>query len=247
MDSNITTDSGMATSTVGIGGTAQEISTPSETSGISGIQWDDATWILTSAFIIFTMQSGFGLLESGSVSNKNEVNIMIKNTVDVLFGGLSYWMLGFGFSVWIDGESNQFSGVSHFFLDSKVDIPYSGQVFSLFFFQTSFATTATTIVSGSMAERTKLESYILFSILNTFVYCFPAHWLWRTEENWLYQLGALDLAGGYIFIILTLTLYITILLSHNELSTVGGEMTESFNPSSSQSVVVYSEECPLHR
>lgn len=166
-----------------------------DSGGIESLNWDDATWILTSAFIIFTMQSGFGLLESGSVSSKNEVNIMIKNTVDVLFGGLSYWMFGFGFSIWIDGESNQFSGVSNFFLDAAVDHIHSGQIFSLFFFQTSFATTATTIVSGSMAERTKLEAYVIFSMLNTFVYCFPAHWLWRSEENWFYQMGAIDLAG----------------------------------------------------
>ena len=58
--------------------------------------WDDATWILTSTFIIFTMQSGFGLLESGSVGHKNESNIMVKNSVDVIFGSISYWMIGYG-------------------------------------------------------------------------------------------------------------------------------------------------------
>ncbi|KAJ8029859.1 Ammonium transporter 1 member 3 [Holothuria leucospilota] len=139
------------------------------------------------------MQSGFGLLESGSVSCRNEVNIMIKNTVDVVFGGLTYWMFGFGISIWVEGESNQFMGVSNFFLDADSEV--SGQLFSLFFFQTSFATTATTIVSGSMAERTKLEAYILFSIFNTLIYCFPSHWLWRTPESWFHQIGAVDLAG----------------------------------------------------
>ncbi|XP_071845046.1 putative ammonium transporter 3 isoform X2 [Apostichopus japonicus] len=159
------------------------------------IRWDDATWILTSAFIIFTMQSGFGLLESGSASVKNEVNIMVKNAVDVLFGGISYWMFGFGFSAWVEGESNQFMGVSHFFFDTDghgVD----GHLFALFFFKTSFATTATTIVSGAMAERTKLEAYILFSFFNTFIYCFPSHWMWRTDHSWFRQLGATDIAGA---------------------------------------------------
>lgn len=165
--------------------------------GFEQIQWDDATWILTSAFIIFTMQSGFGLLESGSVSDKNEVNIMIKNAVDVLFGGLSYWMVGFGFSVWVEGKSNQFMGLTNFFLDSDKGGGEDGHVFALFFFQTSFATTATTIVSGSMAERTKLEAYIIFSIFNTLVYCFPSHWMWRTEKSWFHELGVLDIAGKF--------------------------------------------------
>ncbi|KAJ8029863.1 Ammonium transporter 1 member 3 [Holothuria leucospilota] len=164
--------------------------------GLDGVQWDDATWILTSAFIIFTMQSGFGLLESGSVSVKNEVNIMVKNAVDVLFGGISYWMLGFGFSAWVDGESNQFMGVSNFFLDADRNDESSGHIYALFFFKTSFATTATTIVSGAMAERTKLEAYIVFSFINTFVYCFPSHWMWSSNENWFRQLGAIDIAGA---------------------------------------------------
>lgn len=60
------------------------------------IQSDDATWILTSAFIIFTMQSGFGLLEAGMVSKKNETNIMVKNAVDVIYGSFAYWLFGYG-------------------------------------------------------------------------------------------------------------------------------------------------------
>ncbi|ODM94408.1 putative ammonium transporter 3 [Orchesella cincta] len=59
------------------------------------LTWDDATWILTASFIIFTMQTGFGMLESGCVSVKNEANIMMKNVVDVVFGGFTYWLFGF--------------------------------------------------------------------------------------------------------------------------------------------------------
>ena len=59
--------------------------------------WDDATWVLTSSFIIITMQSGFGLLESGLVSKNNQMNIMIKNITDILFGGLSFWIFGYTF------------------------------------------------------------------------------------------------------------------------------------------------------
>ncbi|XP_022103038.1 putative ammonium transporter 2 isoform X2 [Acanthaster planci] len=161
-------------------------------------RWDDATWILTSAFIIFTMQSGFGLLESGSVSQKNEVNIMVKNAVDVLFGGISYWMFGYGLSfdkIGSDFKSNHpFVAVGEFFVD-ETNPDRVGSVFSHFFFHASFATTATTIVSGAMAERTKLEAYILFSFLNTLVYCFPAHWVWDCS-GWLKTMGVVDIAGA---------------------------------------------------
>ncbi|XP_033112725.1 putative ammonium transporter 3 [Anneissia japonica] len=157
--------------------------------------WDDATWTLTSAFIIFTMQSGFGLLESGSVSQKNEVNIMVKNAVDVLFGGISYWMFGYGLCFGVNKGSNAFVGVGYFFVDADMDDETIGHLFAHFFFQASFATTATTIVSGSLAERTKLEAYIVFSFLNTLVYCFPARWVWA-KTGWLHTKGAVDIAGA---------------------------------------------------
>ena len=156
------------------------------------IRPDDATWILTSAFIIFTMQSGFGLLEAGLVSKKNEVNIMVKNAIDIVFGGLSYWLFGFGLSFGVGPGSNPFCGVGYFLTDADDD--EMGEVFAKYFFQLSFATTATTIVSGAMAERTSLKAYVLFSLLNTISYCFPAHWVWG-RNGWLFELGAIDVAG----------------------------------------------------
>eukprot|EP00058_Branchiostoma_floridae_P020952 XP_002606442.1 hypothetical protein BRAFLDRAFT_67694 [Branchiostoma floridae] len=156
------------------------------------LSWDDATWILTSSFIIFTMQSGFGLLECGNVSSKNEVNIMVKNAVDVVFGGLTYWMFGFGITFGMAAGTNAFCGVGDWFLDS--DDEHMGVVFAKFIFQLSFATTSTTIVSGAMAERTKLNSYIVFSMLNTVVYIFPAHWIWA-PNGFLYTMGVIDVAG----------------------------------------------------
>ena len=150
---------------------------------------DDATWILTSAFIIFTMQSGFGLLESGLVSRKNETNIMVKNAVDVVYGGLAYWLFGFGFS--FGNNSNPFCGLSYFLTDVSVE---DMGVFAKYFFQLSFATTATTIVSGAMAERVCLKAYILFSFVNTLSFCFPAHWVWA-DDGFLKRLGVVDIAG----------------------------------------------------
>jgi ammonium transporter, Amt family len=98
---------------------------------------------------------GFGLLESGCVSLKNEVNIMMKNVVDVVFGGLTYWAFGFGLSF---GRSNikfPFMGIGDFLVDPDPGSEHMGPVYAAFLFQLSFATTATTIVSGAMAERLK--------------------------------------------------------------------------------------------
>jgi ammonia channel protein AmtB len=132
------------------------------------------------------------LLESGAVSVKNEVNIMVKNAVDVIFGGLTFWMFGFGLAFGRDSGSNAFCGYGYFFVDAGEE--QMGWVFSWFIFQLSFATTSTTIVSGAMAERTKLEAYITFSFINTLVYCFPAHWIWD-DRGFLYRLGVIDIAG----------------------------------------------------
>ena len=75
--------------------------------------WDNATWVLTSSFIIITMQSGFGLLESGLVSKKNNTHIMIKNITDIIFGGLTFWI--FGYSIIFGKNSNGFASYQNFF------------------------------------------------------------------------------------------------------------------------------------
>ncbi|XP_067132638.1 putative ammonium transporter 3 [Centruroides vittatus] len=156
------------------------------------VSWEDATWIMTSSFIIFTMQSGFGLLESGCVTKKNEVNIMVKNAVDVIFGGLSYWMFGYGLSYGKGPGTNGFCGIGSFLVDSnEKDM---GAVFATYIFQLSFATTATTIVSGAMAERCNFMAYCLFSFFNTVVFCLPAGWIWG-NHGFLKNMYVVDIAG----------------------------------------------------
>jgi hypothetical protein len=113
-------------------------------------EWDDASWVLSACFIIFGMQTGFGMLESGIVSLKNEVNIMMKNVVDVVLGGITYWAFGYGLSYGEDG-SNAIVAWGSWFVDATGD--KMGPTFVTFLFQLSFASTATTIVSGAMAER----------------------------------------------------------------------------------------------
>ena len=130
----------------------------------------------------------------GSVSSKNEANIMIKNAVDIIFASLGFWVCGYGFSY---GQhpiySNGFNGFGDFFTDSK-DPENFGSLFSKYFFKLSFATTASTIVSGAMAERTKLRAYMFFSFLSMLTYSLPAHWMW-SKSGFLRKLGAVDIAG----------------------------------------------------
>ncbi|XP_068244370.1 putative ammonium transporter 3 isoform X2 [Palaemon carinicauda] len=154
---------------------------------------NDASWVLTSTFIIFTMQSGFGLLESGAVSMKNEANIMVKNVVDVVLGGFTYWLFGYSLSFGESEWTNPFCGWGNFAINpSEEDM---GEIYTTFFFQLSFATTATTIVSGAVAERFNFVAYVLFSAVNTVVYCVPAGWLWG-NHGFLYKLGVIDIAGS---------------------------------------------------
>ncbi|XP_029838955.3 putative ammonium transporter 3 [Ixodes scapularis] len=154
---------------------------------------DDATWVLTSSFVIFTMQTGFGLLESGCVSKMNEVNILMKNAVDVVLGGLTYWAVGYGLQNGRGPGTNPFCGVGSFFLDASSEV--MGEEFAMFIFQLSFATTATTIVSGAMAERTNFHAYMFFSALSTLMYCIPAGWVW-SKHGFLNKLGVIDFAGS---------------------------------------------------
>lgn len=117
-------------------------------------------YVRTLLYSIFT--TGFGLLESGSVSVKNELNIMVKNAVDVVFGGLTYWIFGYGLSFGDHEYSNPFVGWGGFFVNADED--KLGVVYSKFFFQASFATTATTIVSGKLSSRQSLSELLNVSV-----------------------------------------------------------------------------------
>uniref|UniRef100_A0A0K0FWR5 Ammonium transporter n=1 Tax=Strongyloides venezuelensis TaxID=75913 RepID=A0A0K0FWR5_STRVS len=156
---------------------------------------DDGVWLISCSFTIFTMTSGFGLLESGRVSSKDEVNIMVKNVIDVVFGGLSYWCFGFGFTFG-DLWPNPIIGLGKFFYDPEDDYEPSHQAWSYatFFFQMSFATTTSTIVSAAMAERIRLRPYIIVTFFMTIIHSISAHWVW-SEHGFLKKLGVVDSAG----------------------------------------------------
>ncbi|KAM0737359.1 putative ammonium transporter 3 [Formica fusca] len=164
-------------------------------SQLYNLSQEDSNWIVTSSFMIFTMQTGFGMLESGCVSLKNEVNIMMKNVVDIVLGGLTYWIFGFGFSFGLYEPNNPFIGIGGLFIDPPIDDEYMGSICAAFLFQLSFATTSTTIVSGAMAERCNFKAYCVFSFLNTIVYCVPAGWVWG-DHGFLNNMGVVDIAGS---------------------------------------------------
>lgn len=154
---------------------------------------DDATWVLTSSFVILTMQSGFGLLEMGSCVTGNEVNIMLKNVYDVIFGGLAYYLLGYGISY--GSPSNSFMGLGDFVPDGgNTKNPDSGLLHSRYLFQFSFAATATTIVSGCIAGRMRFFVYCIFAFYSVITYSFVAHWIWA-DDGWLHRMGVHDFAG----------------------------------------------------
>jgi len=150
-------------------------------------------WIMCAVLMTFTMQTGFAILEGGCTTLKNEVSIMMKNIIDCLMGGISYWAIGHGLTVGRESWSNPLFGWGDFFVTAEG--LQTGPVYGTFIFLLSYATTCTTIVSGAIAERTNLYAYIIFSFFNTFVYALPAHWLW-SEVGFLKTLKVVDMAGS---------------------------------------------------
>jgi hypothetical protein len=117
------------------------------------------------------------------------------NSVDMCAGGLSFWIFGFGLMYGRGELTNGLFGAGDFFLNAKVTDPLMGQIFTLYFFQMSFATTSTTIVSAAIAERCRITSYMLFSFLATFVYAVGGGWIWGSH-GWLKNIGVVDFAGS---------------------------------------------------
>lgn len=150
--------------------------------GLYDVTEQDATWILSATLIFFTMQTGLALIEAGVIQQKNQVNVMMKNIVDMCAGGLSFWIFGFALMFGRGEYSSPFFGLGDFFVNAKVEDPLSAQICSLYFFQMAFATTSTSIVSGAVAERFRFTSYILFSFLSTFTYAIGAGWVWGKHK-----------------------------------------------------------------
>ena len=120
----------------------------------------DSFFLIVMGCIVFLMQCGFALLEAGAVRSKNTVNILIKNMLDALIGGVVYWAVGWAFA-YGEGESG-FMGTSQFFFYG-----FQGKDYPSWFFQFVFAATTATIVSGAIAERCTMMAYFAYSVVLT--------------------------------------------------------------------------------
>lgn len=141
-------------------------------------------WILVCAFLVFFMQAGFTLLESGAVRAKNTKNILLKNVIDACIAAVAWWSVGYAFAFGSGCRGNAFIGSSQFF-SSGVSTDESNSYFSSWVFNYAFSATASTIVSGAVSERTQFRSYVLYTLaLTAFVYPIVAHWVW-SPSGWL--------------------------------------------------------------
>ena len=153
----------------------------------------DTVWMLLAAMLVFWMQPGFALCEAGFTRSKNSVNILMKNFVDFILGSLLFFFVGFGFMFGSDGAG--FIGAPNWGDLSfyKGDLP----VEDFLVFETVFCSTAATIVSGAMAERTKFNMYLVYSaVISLLIYPVEGHWTWG--GGWLSELGFHDFAGSAI-------------------------------------------------
>ena len=151
-------------------------------------------WVLLGAALVFFMQAGFSLCEAGFTRAKNTGNILMKNLMDFCIGTPCFWLFGFGimFGVgssiigWLD------PGIMK---DYSHALPSGVPLWAFAIFQTVFCATSATIVSGSMAERTKFSAYCIYSAaISLFIYPISGHWIWG--GGWLSQLGFHDFAGS---------------------------------------------------
>lgn len=155
----------------------------------------DTIWVLIAAALVFFMQAGFAMVETGFTRAKNAGNIIMKNLMDFCIGTVVFVFLGFSLMM---AEDYIFGVIGIPNLDILTDFGgflESGQAPS-FVFNVVFCATTATIVSGSMAERTKFISYCIYSaVISAFVYPVAAGWVWNSQ-GWLLQLGFHDFAGS---------------------------------------------------
>jgi len=158
------------------------------------------TWMLVSTFLVFIMHLGFASLEAGLTQSKNTVNILFKNVSIIAIGILTYAICGF--NLMYPGEFNGYFGFAGFGITSPIGsaglIGYADGAYTYFtdfIFQAMFAATAATIVSGAVAERIKLSSFLIFSTVYVAI-IYPVAGSWKWGAGWLDQLGFYDFAGS---------------------------------------------------
>ena len=154
-------------------------------------------WTMLGAFLVYFMQAGFAMCEAGFTRAKNTGNILMKNMMDFVLGSLFFFI--FGFAIMHGTDWIGIIGIRGFFNPvslADADALMNGLPVGVFMiFHTVFCATAATIVSGSMAERTKFAAYLAYSAaISIFIYPVSGHWIWG--GGWLAELGFHDFAGS---------------------------------------------------
>ena len=150
-------------------------------------------WYMIGALLVFFMQCGFAMVETGFTRAKNAGNIIMKNLMDFCIGTVVFSLLGFGLMM-SENYIAGFIGVPNLTMFTD----WASFDWNSFVFQLVFCATAATIVSGSMAERTKFSAYCVYSaVISLVVYPIEAGWVWN-GQGWLAQLGCIDFAGSIV-------------------------------------------------
>lgn len=153
----------------------------------------DTMWVLVAGFLVFFMNAGFAFVEAGFCRAKNVVNILAKNFIVFALAAIAFWAIGYGLMF---GKGGAIIGTNSFLFDSTANSPVTNiPVFAFFFFQLAFAAAGCSIISGAVAERIKLISFIVFgTAMVAFIYPLTGHWIWG--GGWLSTLGFHDFAGS---------------------------------------------------
>ncbi len=178
---------------------AQEENAAASAEALEALQNNiNIVWTAIAAFLVFFMQAGFAMVESGFTRAKNTVNIMMKNLMDFSIGTVSFFLIGFGLMF---GATNGLFGTTHFAMIGT-DVQGADWNWTFLIFQTVFAGTAATIVSGAMAERTKFTGYLTYSFfICAFIYPVFGSWAWGgllDGGGWLEGMGFQDFAGSTV-------------------------------------------------
>ncbi len=167
----------------------------------------DTTWVLLTGFLVFFMQCGFAMLETGLIRQTSAVNALLENFIDAGVTAVAFWAVGFGIA--FGTSAGGLIGTSNFFLSDAIIIADGSVTFAkfgaypnldvltMFFFQFAFAATASTITTGAMAERTDFVGDLIYSaVMGAISYPIIVHWIWG--GGWLAQMGFHDFAGSTV-------------------------------------------------
>ena len=163
----------------------------------------DAVWVAVCGSLVFFMQPGFQMVESGLTREKNSINVAIKNLTDIGISLFVYWIFGFGIMFGL--SKGGFIGITHFLPGGIKNLSFD--LCNFLFFEAMFCSTSATIVSGAVAERMKYSSYIISTfIISAIIYPVFGHWAWNglqpsfisDSAGWLNRIGFVDFAGSTV-------------------------------------------------